>query len=363
MHIVYLPIEPFEARYSQDWLDWTKEILEDLTSLNNFTYDVLLTEAYDAITEGSFLDVIGTNIFKGKQLQMCFDLIKRLKTKPYSNRLADTVFYLQDGWFPGIESLAYIRNALGLKFKIACCLHAGTWDSEDFISQVGMREWAPSIEFGWLQLYDAIFVATHFHKNLICKFFDNQKQDSEIAKKIHVTGFPIFKPSVTSVTGPLPEKDDVIIFPHRYAPEKRPEVFRKMRKLALGEHFQFIETHQVCANKASYYKELSQAKYAVSFSTQETWGIAMQEAVLLGCIPVVPNRLSYTEMYPSLFKYNGDIGNKPELCAMEKILKLESMDKTILTNTLNELKDSIIISGENALPNQIKIMQSLIMDR
>ena len=48
---------------------------------------------------------------------------------------------------------------------------------------------------------------------------------------------------------------------------------------------------------------LGEAKIVFSANLQETLGISCYEGVLLDAIPLVPDRLSYTEMYQDHFKY------------------------------------------------------------
>jgi len=55
--------------------------------------------------------------------------------------------------------------------------------------------------------------------------------------------------------------------------------------------------------KDEYHKLLSEAKIVFSANLQETLGISCYEGALLGAIPMVPNRLSYCEMYMYHFKY------------------------------------------------------------
>ena len=60
---------------------------------------------------------------------------------------------------------------------------------------------------------------------------------------------------------------------------------------------------EVTNNKKEYYELLSKAKIVFSASKQETFGIGTVEAMMLGAMPVVPNKLSYIELYDSLFRY------------------------------------------------------------
>ena len=51
---------------------------------------------------------------------------------------------------------------------------------------------------------------------------------------------------------------------------------------------------------------MGEAKIVFSANLQETLGISMYEGALAGAIPIVPDRLSYSEMYTDDFKYPSD---------------------------------------------------------
>jgi hypothetical protein len=58
--------------------------------------------------------------------------------------------------------------------------------------------------------------------------------------------------------------------------------------------------------KAEYHELLSKAKIVFSANLQETLGISCYEGALAGALPLVPDRLSYSEMYTKEFMYNSD---------------------------------------------------------
>lgn len=296
-----VPIEPLEERYSKQWFNWTEEYLVK----HEVDHVFLLPESYGKIKEGRFLDVYGTNIFKNKQLGMILDLFNE------GNVQDGDVFWFHDLWFPGLEMLFYLRDALHINFKIYGCLHAGTYDPNDFLSQCGMSPWGEHLENAWLAGVDGVFVATSYHARLL---FQNRKIEAE---KLHVTGFPLYpmcflenreiKPKRTAIRSNLNILADdpvvSIVFPHRLDVEKHPEMFDQLEEILRSDlslkrfSFVFTKTKEFCATKEDYYDVLAASDIAVSFADQETWGIAMQEAVILGCLPVVPAKLSYMEMY------------------------------------------------------------------
>jgi hypothetical protein len=320
-----IPIEPLEERYSIQWNQWFEKAFND----NHLWYSTILGDILTKKIEvGSFLDVCGTNFYKATQLS-------RIVKQFYHNTIDNgDVFFFHDLWFPGLEMLAYIRDGLGLDVKITGCLHAGTYDPNDFLTKQGMGSWGKSLEESWFNLVDKIFVATYYHKDLIVK---NRKIDP---KKIKVTGFPIY-PTTAKEVG----KENIIVFPHRLDSEKRPDLFNKMSKDLQPEfpNWKFLKTQEVCITKKDYYNLLNRSKIAVSFAEQETWGIAMQEAVFAECIPVVPDRLSYREMY--LIKYCDDPYDHIRYI-------IRHYDREVFHNQV--LKRELTKKGSEAIPNILR---------
>ena len=67
--------------------------------------------------------------------------------------------------------------------------------------------------------------------------------------------------------------------------------------------YEFIVCQDRQLTKDEYHTLLGQAKIVFSANLQETLGISMYEGALVGAIPLVPDRLSYTEMFDDWFKY------------------------------------------------------------
>jgi glycosyltransferase involved in cell wall biosynthesis len=96
-------------------------------------------------------------------------------------------------------------------------------------------------------------------------------------------------------------KRDLILFPHRIAPEKQVEIFRDLAKHL--PQYEFVVCQDTPLTKQEYHTLLGQAKIVFSANLQETLGISCYEGALVDAIPMVPDRLSYSEMYYDMFKY------------------------------------------------------------
>ena len=333
MRVINVPIESLEERYSASWNKWFPEAFQDMRiDFVNIYPDTLS----DHIKDGSFLDVCGTNYFKAGQLKI---LTKMLFQDEIGE---DDVIFFHDIWCPGIEMLQYIRQGKGMKFKICGILHAGTYDSYDFLAKQGMASWGGPLEEVWFSFIDQIYVATDFHKELILR---KRKIDPD---KIKVTGLPIYNKECPDMRG----KENIVVFPHRLDSEKNPQLFDRLSIEAATKGWRFIKSKEECKTKKEYFELLNRSKIAVSFADQETWGIAQQEALFAKCFPVVPDRLSYKEMYLDEFRY---YAYDHAVLLVKKLMEPSKEDFDQLQNNRNVL----LRRGDLAIPNIVKEMEKL----
>lgn len=269
MHYV-VPIEPVPYRYSADWRRWFAESWPDA----RFIDGEVLT---DGIESGQFLDVFGTHYYKASQVQQIAMMLR-------DGRLADgdSLLFL-DGWFP-LEQVFYMLDCAKLDVKVSAIFHAGAYDANDFLYQRGLGVWADGVERSWLQRLDKVIVFSKYHANLL-----NERRGCPF-HKMHVVPFPY---KLEELDGHKNHRKSVdVLYPHRFAPEKHhPELVNALRESGL-----VVET-TYGAPKEDVYEMMGCSKFVVSWNWQETFGIAMLEATYLGAYPLVPNRLSYPELY------------------------------------------------------------------
>jgi hypothetical protein len=118
--------------------------------------------------------------------------------------------------------------------------------------------------------------------------------------KIFRTGWPMEYMS-TEIVPFQTEKRDLILFPHRLAPEKQVEIFKDLA-LALPQ-YEWVICQEQNLTKEAYHTLLGEAKLVFSANLQETLGISWYEGAIVDAIPMVPDRLSYSEMALDDFKY------------------------------------------------------------
>jgi glycosyltransferase involved in cell wall biosynthesis len=298
MAVFLVDLEVVETRYTGQWKTHVPKLLEE----NGHDVTVISgpTDIPSATTPGAFLNFGGTNIYKACQVEQIGRLFCSGAIKPNDH------FLFTDAWHPGIINLKYMSELLGIPVKIHALWHAGSYDPQDFLGRlIGNAPWVRHSEMAFFEAIDHNYFATDFHINLFLKNLLNE-YSSEIAllrydDKILRTGWPMeYMPEILAPYKDL-SKRDLILFPHRIAPEKQVEIFRDLAQTL--PQYEFVVCQDQQLTKDQYHTLLGQSKIVFSANLQETLGISCYEGCLVDAVPMVPDRLSYKEMYAEIWRY------------------------------------------------------------
>jgi len=180
---------------------------------------------------------------------------------------------------------------------------------------------------------DAVWFNSRFHRDdflaaagvLLAKMPDCVPSGvvDEIRKKSSVIPPPVSVGGVKHATAPA-GATPAILWCHRWEYDKNPEPFfeamirladsgRAFRLVVLGEQFRttppvfakswdrlkpHIDHAGFIPDRQAYLNVLAGCDLVVSSAIQENFGIAVVEAILLGCQPLLPYRLSYPGLIP-----------------------------------------------------------------
>ena len=292
MTVFIVDIEAVDTRYTKQWKEYLPKQLRHSTNEN--VKVISGGDTPQATTPGAFLNFGGTNVYKSKQLEQIGEMFcnGEIKNGDY--------FLYTDAWNPTVIQLRYMAELLGVNIRIGGLWHAGSYDPHDFLGRlIGDKPWVRHAEMSMYECYDDNFYATDFHIDLFTDtMIDNYDVDMDKAIKV---GWPMeyLKDSLTSYKGM--EKRDLILFPHRIALEKQVDIFRDLAE-QLPE-YEFVVCQERSLTKNEYHNLLGEAKMVFSANLQETLGISWYEGAITNAIPMVPDRLSYSEMALNEFKY------------------------------------------------------------
>jgi hypothetical protein len=297
MTIFIVDIEAVETRYTGQW----KSHVPALLRKEGHNVQVISgpEDIPAATTPGAFLNFGGTNIYKSSQIEQ----IGRLFCAGSVN--AGDHFLFTDAWHPGIINLKYMSELLQIPVKIHALWHAGSYDPQDFLGRlIGDAPWVRHAEKSFFHAIDHNYFATQFHSTMFLENLLSGTEDRKQyfpSKKIVHTGWPMeYMENTLTMYQNMPKRD-LILFPHRIAPEKQVEIFRDLKKYLPQYEFVVCQDQQLTKNE--YHNLLGEAKLVFSANLQETLGISCYEGALVNAIPMVPDRLSYKEMYYDTFKY------------------------------------------------------------
>jgi glycosyltransferase involved in cell wall biosynthesis len=306
MTIYIVDIEAVDTRYTKQWKDYLPKQLRHATKS-----DVVVIsggETPQATTPGAFLNFGGTNVYKSKQLEQIGEMFCKGEVKD------GDYFLYTDAWNPTVIQLKYMAELLGVNIRIGGLWHAGSYDPHDFLGRlIGDAPWVRHAEKSMYHVYDQNFFATDFHAKLFHRemlndgmplenpWFDEEVEELYDDGKVIRVGWPMEYLRDSLVTYSGMDKRNLILFPHRIAPEKQVDIFRDLAE-QLPE-YEFVVCQDQELTKNEYHNLLGEAKMVFSANLQETLGISWYEGVLVNAIPFVPDRLSYTEMAELEFKY------------------------------------------------------------
>jgi glycosyltransferase involved in cell wall biosynthesis len=136
---------------------------------------------------------------------------------------------------------------------------------------------------------------------------------------------------------------------------KIPEVFKEAEKKFKDRILQF----GYVPLREEYEKWLKRGAIVISTAIQENFGISVIEAMLMGCVPLLPDRLSYPEILPEEFHEHFLYKNRQDL--IEKLLliisdytRYEEIQSRLAKKMTSFLWENVISGYDRALERLAK---------
>lgn len=174
--------------------------------------------------------------------------------------------------------------------RLVGLIHGGSFIPGD--KRLAMHPWAEATAFGAL---DRTIVPSEWHAELQKKAYP----DTEVT----VARWPL-PPNLINVLTDIrrreyvPERKRRLVFPHRELPEKGVDLFRELGLTrAPGWTYEYTKRNPDLVDQNRYYNYLLHSKAVFANATMETYGVAIEEAMVLGCCPVLNRHPVYEELY------------------------------------------------------------------
>lgn len=369
-HIFILPLEKVPTRYTQQWYtEIPKRIMKECHNRNLRVAYMSTDHGYveyinngelvisnpditivnvpgdlpeQTATTGAFLNFASTNVWKSTQLAKFADLIHK-GLVPRKSKV-----YITDAWNPAIIQIKYMSDLLDLDLELHGQWHAGAHDPWDFLGRkIIDKRWPYAFECSVFYALDKNYFTTEFYLNM---FADTLGLDAKDPKFVR-TGYPneYLIDTLKPFRKPMKERKDIILFPHRIAPEKQVDIFKDLAETM--PEYEWIVCQEKNLSKDEYHTLLGESKMVFSAALQETLGIAQTEAIFARSMSLSPERLSYKEMYDPEWLYPSDWTLSFEAYMRHKD-KLVKRIKEMMT-WYNEKTDEV----ENLLVEQEKFLR------
>lgn len=306
--IHYLPIESIPARYTEQMHKWVRDELDKFVALEKVASYFVYVPEFDAseISSGQFLDNYGSLIYKQQQLALVIAAMRE------GIVASGDIVLVGDIWYPGLEAVKMAAELSGISLVIAGWHYAGVYDPNDYYSKT-LNGWSRAFETMLVKdVVDVICCGSEYHRDFLCR------NTGRCPSKTLPLGL-VWNPSEVARNSNGVSKENLVVFPHRLAPEKSPDSFiyaaASLSKDYPSWKFVFsVASGQVpvdllelnsslgspCSfykpkDKSDYYALLARASVVYSSGHQETFGYAVHEGLALGCVPCLPERACYSE--------------------------------------------------------------------
>ena len=250
-------LEPIETRYTAQWHGHIPNLLKHKLGDKFNVIQIDGVQKNSQLTPGAFLNFSDTNYWKSAQLCNFLDQHNQGMTGPNDHII------FTDAWNPTVVQLKYMSSLLGFDWKLHGLWHAGSYDEHDFLGRlIGPAQWVRNAEKSFFHCFDYNYFATEFHVKMFFDellhnghpsenpWYDEEWQDryTDNDCKIVKTGWPMeYMDNILTPYKNMPKRD-LILFPHRIAPEKQVEIFRDLKEQLPQYEFVVCQDQQLTKN-------------------------------------------------------------------------------------------------------------------
>lgn len=219
------------------------------------------------------------------------------------------IFIFTDAWNPTVISVKYISEIMGMDLHTIGLWRDGIYDVNSKIRTGLLRrpkDWAKTVERALYKVYDVNCFITPIQKKRFLTRYGLKDSDTSI-----VTGLPYSGVRMIKDTLPIVEKEDIIVLPHDAIDAEQRDIFKALRNYLKG--YTFVDAHELRLTDGEYYSLLNRAKAVLAINLSETDPTHIYEALMFECVPIIPDRLIYKDVFPERYQYPSSYTHPPFL--------------------------------------------------
>lgn len=284
-----------ELRHNDHW----RTIVPDLLSSNG--YDVGVIQGTPIVRRDSGL--IGEAYYKTSQFGHVYDLV-------LTNGITtgDTII-ISDAWNVTALALRYISDIENLNLKIIGYWRDGIFDVNSRIwkrTARKSRRWSTALERTLCYVYDynCFFSAVQSHK------FKGRYRYKDSPTIVDM-GLPYGSIRRIRDTYDRVDRENIIIIPHNTYDEDQYSIYEALK--TDFPQYEFVMCSDYRLTRSEYYELLNRAKATMAINLSETDPTNIYEGMVFGCVPIVPDRLVYAEVFPGEYQYPSYYTQPPRL--------------------------------------------------
>jgi hypothetical protein len=266
-------------------------------------YEVNVIGGTDLALARTDWNLLGEMYYKTSQFQNLYEEI-------ITNNVSDgDIFIVGDAWNPTSIAFKYIQLVMGLDVTVIGMWRDGIYDKYSKV-RTGLlakpKRWAKTFERSLYDSYDFNCFISEEHRKRFLTRYHLKYTDRGIVTGLPYGGLVDIASGYNDV-----EKEDIIVLPHDAVDTGQRDIFKALRNY-LSE-YTFIDCHELRLNSSEYYSILNRAKAVMAINLSESDPTNMYEAMLFGCIPIVPDALIYADLLPERFWYPSHYTQPPFL--------------------------------------------------
>jgi len=305
------PMLPINMRYS----DWWNIMFEDqlnrlLEESGSETRARLLFYPKTVNTVWENKDAFLVDLLKHES-----GLISWVLSKTYSKQIdkeRGDILLALDGITPGLLG-AFLKTCNPFK-QTFCFCHGSSFNNLDIFDN--SRQW---LDTALLKAFDQVFVASEYHMYKLA--------NHNIQNTTNLNGLPYnpFIPDIETQSLSFRPRGSICIVDRNCEQKRTADVICQLSSYL---QFKIVDLHGTTKSWEEYYKRISEFRYMLITTKEETYGYQVQDAQVMGTIPICPHAFAFPEHVLSEFLY---VVDQNPIATTENIISLmRGIEESIL---------------------------------